>query len=202
MTSVTASGGAGRRVGVLGGTFDPPHIGHLLAAVTVRHALALDLVLLVPAGDPWQKTARGAVTPAEIRVAMVEAAAEDLRGVAVSRIEVDRSGPSYTVDTLRALHDEDPTGELTLILGREAAAGLPTWERPDEVGQMARIAVVDRPGPRPDLPSIPDLVEVAMPQIEVSSTDLRRRVATGEPVEVLIPPAVVALIARHGLYRI
>src|SRR4051794_20612627 len=112
----------GARTGVLGGTFDPPHIGHLLAAVNVRHALDLDEVLLVVANDPWQKTGSRPITPAEDRLAMVRAAAEGLGGIVASDLELRRGGPSYMVDTLAELGEHDPDGERFLILGADAAA--------------------------------------------------------------------------------
>lgn len=198
MTSVT---GAGRRIGLLGGTFDPPHIGHLVAAVEVRHRLDLDVVLLVPAGDPWQKSATRSVSPAAVRLEMVEAAVAGIRGVEASDIEVRRAGPSYTVDTVAEMRAAEPGLGISLILGREAAAGLATWERPEELLAQVELVVVDRPSGSAVAPLDRAAREVHVPQIEVSSTDLRRRVRAGEPIDVLVPEAVASLIARHDLYR-
>ncbi len=200
MTPVTVEP-SGRAIGVLGGTFDPPHIGHLVAAVSARHALGLDEVLLVPAGDPWQKSGARAVTPAEVRMEMVAAAVEGLEGVRASDVEVRRPGPSYSVDTVAALRAAEPSVAVTLVLGRDAAAGLATWHRYDELLALARLAIVDRDGGPPVLPPGAEAVVVPMPRLDVSSTDLRARVAAGAPLDVLVPAAVIDVIARHRLYR-
>ena len=138
--------GWGERIGLFGGTFDPPHVGHLAAAVNARHDLGLDVVLLVVANVPWQKVGERAVSPAEVRLELVRLAVGDVEGVEVCDLEIRRGGPSYTADTVRELFEEDPSRELYVIVGSDAAAGLPTWERVDEVRQRALIAVVDRPG--------------------------------------------------------
>ncbi|MGI8937331.1 MAG: nicotinate-nucleotide adenylyltransferase [Iamia sp.] len=205
MTSVTGLGG--RTVGVLGGTFDPPHIGHLRAAVAVRHALALDRVLLVPNGDPWQKRGVRPITPAPLRLEMVRAAQAVLAsgsGVEVSDREVRRDGPSFTIDTVVALQEADPDLEVTLILGRDAAALLPTWERHDDLLRRAHLAVVDRPGSAPGPPLHLEgarLQEVAIEQLDVSSSAIRDLVDQGDPIDVLVAPGVAAVIDREGLYR-
>ena len=192
----------GHRTGVLGGTFDPPHLGHLLAAVNVRHALDLDEVLLVVANDPWQKSGDRDVTPAADRLAMVEAAAADLAGVVACDLEIRRGGPSYTVDTLRELQARDPRGERFLVLGSDAAAGLMTWERADELPSLATLVLVDRPGiPCPPAPAAWTFRRVEIPRIEVSSTDLRERVLDGRPLDLLVPDAVRNVIAERRLYR-
>ncbi|HEU5148993.1 MAG TPA: nicotinate-nucleotide adenylyltransferase [Iamia sp.] len=199
MTSVT--GARRRRLGLLGGTFDPPHIGHLVAAVSVGDALGLDEVWLVPNGDPWQKRDRP-VTAAAVRLEMARAAAVGVPGVAVSDVEVRRPGPSFTIDTVHQLRAEDPDRDLVVIMGRDSAAGLPTWERHEELLAGVDLAVVDRAGvgARPELPG-GRVTIVPMRHIEVSSTELRRLVAEGRPVVPLVAPAVAELIARHGLYR-
>lgn len=186
----------------MGGTFDPPHIGHLRAAVRVRHALDLDVVLFVPAGDPWQKRGDRAITPGPVRLEMARAAVEGLDGLEVSDIEVRRPGPSYTLDTVDELRAADPGARLTLVLGADAAALIPTWERPAEVLAQVRLAVVPRPGApmTVDLPGA-DVVAVEVEQLAVSSTSLRADVAAGRPVDVLVPPGVAAIIERRGLYR-
>ncbi|HYI60903.1 MAG TPA: nicotinate-nucleotide adenylyltransferase [Acidimicrobiales bacterium] len=200
MTSVTGEGG-NRGIGVLGGTFDPPHIGHLRAAVMVRHALELDVVLLVPNGDPWQKRVR-AVTPAPIRLEMARAAALGVPGLEVSDAEVRREGPSYTVDTVAELRAERPDRPVTVILGTDAAALVPTWERPDELLAQARLAVVARPGaPGPVVLPGADLVHVDLEQLDVSSSRLRADVAAGHPIDVLVAPGVIDVIGRRRLYR-
>ena len=186
---------------MFGGTFDPPHVGHLVLAVNVRHALQLDRVLLVVANDPWQKAGRK-VTPAADRLALVEAAVGDVDGIEASALEIERGGVSYSADTLRQLRDEDPTRELFLVLGSDAAAGLPTWERVDDVRALAEIVVVARPGAE-DAESPPgwSWAIVEAPRLDVSSTDLRARVADGRPLDYLLTPAVIDCIRERHLYR-
>lgn len=199
---MSVTGARRRRLGLLGGTFDPPHIGHLVAAVSVGDALGLDEVWLVPNGDPWQKRGRG-VTPAAVRLEMARAAAADVPGVAVSDVEVRRTGPSFTIDTVHQLQAEDPGRDLVVIMGRDSAVGLPTWERHEELLATVALAVVDRAGVGTALPELPGArVEIVpMRRIEVSSTELRRMVADGRPIVPLVPPAVADLVAAHGLYR-
>jgi len=199
VTSVT--GASRRRLGLLGGTFDPPHIGHLVAAVSVGEALGLDEVWLVPNGDPWQKRDQ-VVTPAAVRLEMARAAAADVPGLDVSDVEVRRDGPSYTIDTVHQLRAEDPDRDLVVIMGRDSALGLPTWERHEELLATVDLAVVDRGGAA--APTLPGgrVVVVPMRRIDVSSTELRQRVAAGRPIIPLVPPAVAALVARHALYRV
>lgn len=191
-----------RQVGVFGGTFDPPHVGHLAIALEVRHTLALDEVWFVVAGDPWQKSEERSITPASIRLAMVEAAVAGAPGVQVSTIEIDRDGPSYTADTLTDLAAAHPNDTFHLIIGSDAAAGLDTWHRPDVVAALARVVVVDRggrQGGRPPKGWRFTLTDV--PVLEVSSSDLRRRVAEGAPIRGLVAAGVADLIDSHGLYR-
>ncbi|HZN14456.1 MAG TPA: nicotinate-nucleotide adenylyltransferase [Acidimicrobiales bacterium] len=178
-----------RRVGVFGGTFDPIHIAHLVAALEVRHALGLDEVLLVVANEPWQKSGR-ALTPAEDRLAMVEAAVADVDGLQASRIEIDRGGVSYTVDTLHELAGDD----LFLIVGSDV--DLDTWKQADDVRRLAQVVVVTRPGSPPPA----DGVVVEIPALNVSASDLRRRLAEGRPVEFMVPKPVLRIIRDRGLY--
>ena len=190
-----------RRIGVFGGTFDPVHVGHLVAAVNVRHALDLDVVLLVVANRPWQKVGSREVSPAPDRLAVVRAAVGDVPGVEASALELERGGVSYTADTLAALQAEDPEADLVLVVGADVAATLHTWERVDEVRARCRLAIVNRPGAPP--PVVPggwraDVVEI--PALEVSSTDLRARVADGRPLDYLVPEAAVREVRRRGLY--
>lgn len=192
----------GQRIGVFGGTFDPPHVGHLVTAVNVRHALALDRVLLVVANRPWQKVGTRTITPAGDRLAMVEAAVRGVDGIEASALEIDRGGESYTADTLRELHEDAPGSELHLVLGADAAAGLASWERAEEVRDLAAIVVVDRPGSAPA--AVPDgwsCTHVEVPRLEVSSTDLRDRASDGRPLEFLLTRGVIACIRERQLYR-
>ena len=182
---------AGRRLGVFGGTFDPVHVGHLVAAVNARHALGLDRVLLVVANQPWQKHAR-AVTPAPDRFAVVEAAVTNMEGLEASAVEVERGGPSYTADTL---------DELFLVIGADVADELDSWERMEAVRELATLVVVNRPGVRPTKPlSGWKAVSVEIPALDISSTDLRARAANGRPLDFLVPEPAVRLIRQRGLY--
>lgn len=190
------------RIGVFGGTFDPPHVGHLVTAVNVRHALGLDRLLLVVANEPWQKVGTRPITPASDRLAMVEAAVAGVDGLEASSVEIDRGGPSYTADTLADLAGVHPGAELLLVLGADAAAGLHTWDRVEEVRSSASLVVVERPGEPP--PAVPPgwswtLVEV--PRLEVSSSDLRERVVDGRPLDYLLTPAVISCVRERRLYR-
>lgn len=190
------------RIGIFGGTFDPPHVGHLVTAVNVRYELALDRVLLVVNDQPWQKVATRDVSPAADRLAMVEAAVGTVEGLEASGVEIDRGGLSYTADTLRELQDGHPERELFVVLGSDAAAGLPTWERVEEVRRLATVVVVERPGAREAVP-LPgwSWQRVEVPRLEVSSTDLRGRVADGRPLDYLLTPEVIAVVHERGLYR-
>lgn len=189
------------RVGVFGGTFDPPHVGHLVTAVNVRHALALDRVLLVVANVPWQKAGSRRISPAADRMAMVEAAVGGVAGIEASAIEIERGGHSFTADTLATLHDEDPEAELFVVLGADAAAGLPTWERVEEVRRLAELVIVERPGaPAPVAPRGWRWTHVEVPRLEVSSTELRDRVRDGRPLDYLLTPAVISCIRGRRLY--
>ena len=189
------------RVGLLGGTFDPPHVGHLATAVEVRDVLGLDEVWLVVANEPWQKVASRQITPATDRLAMVRDATRGLAGLEASSIEIDRGGPSYTVDTLLELREAHPGVEWFVVLGADAAAGLPTWERADELAELATFVLVDRPGlPSPPPPTGWRFVHVSVPRLDVSSSELRDRVRTGRPLDVLVPPAVIACIEARRLY--
>jgi nicotinate-nucleotide adenylyltransferase len=192
----------GERLGIFGGTFDPPHVGHLVTAVNVRYELSLDRVLLVVADQPWQKVGTRDISSADDRFAMVEAAVGGVEGLEASRIELDRGGMSYTADTLTELLAGDPTRHLYVILGSDAAVGLPGWERADEVRALSTIVVVERPGSAEGLPPPGwSWVRVEVPRLEVSSTDLRARVVDGRPLDYLLSPAVIDTIERRGLYR-
>ena len=189
------------RLGIFGGTFDPIHVGHLVLAVNVRHELSLDAVLVVPAHRPWQKAGSRVITPADDRFALVEAAVRGVEGLQASRLEIDRGGTSYTADTLAELRAEHPDAELFVIVGSDAAAGLATWERAEEVRRDSTIVVVGRPGSEVDQP-LPGWrwERVRMPLLEISSSDLRARFADGRPVEFLITEPVIECIRARGLY--
>lgn len=187
------------RIGVLGGTFDPVHHGHVATAVEVRHALGLDAVLLVVAGDPWQKRGR-VVASAGDRLALARAAVAGVDGVEASAVEVERDGPSVTADTLEVL--AAPGRELFLVLGADAVANMPTWRRLEDTKALATVVVVERAG---DLDVHPPgagwrVAHVRVPRLDISSTDLRARLAAGRPVDGLVPPAVIAEIHARGLY--
>ncbi len=191
-----------RRLGVFGGTFDPPHVGHLITAVNVRYALRLDVVLLVVANVPWQKVGTRRISAAEDRLAMTSAAVADVDGLEVSDVELARGGPSYTADTLRELDQSEPDAELFVVLGADAARGLHSWERVEQVRERATLVVVDRPGSSPVPPAAGwRWSSVEVPQLEVSSTDLRARVADGRPLAYLVPAPVLRVIVDRGLYR-
>jgi len=191
----------GPRIGVLGGTFDPVHVGHLAAAAEVRHALGLDRMLLMVANLPWQKVGTRDVTPADDRFAVVEAAVAEIDGLEASRLELDRGGPSYTADTVAELARRHPGAELFLVVGSDVVPDLPTWERIDEVRAVVTLVVVARPGTGPSLPPHPWRARaVTTPALDLSSSDLRARVAAGRPIDALVPPAAVREIRRRGLY--
>jgi len=196
------------RLGLLGGTFNPPHIGHLVCAQEALLAFGLERVLLVPAGVPPHKRVEDDPGP-EQRVAMCEAAVAGDERFAVSRADVDRDGPAYTVELLRALRTASPGDELHFIVGGDMAHSLPTWREPEEVLSLARLAVAEREGVARDdiaerLAGLRGAAErvafFAMPRIDVSSSLIRRRVAAGLPVRYLVPDAVADHIGRHGLY--
>ncbi len=188
------------RIGLFGGTFDPPHVGHLVTAVNVRHALRLDLVILMVANVPWQKQGTRAISPADDRLAMVDAAVADVEGLVVGDLEVRRGGDSYTADTLAELARLHPAAELFTIVGDDAAAGIDTWARADEVAARSSLVVVDRPGIPVELPSGYPWIRVEVPHLEVSSTDLRERVRDGRPLDYLITDPVQRIVRERSLY--
>lgn len=189
------------RLGLFGGTFDPPHVGHLVTAVNVRHALQLDLVVLMVANIPWQKEGMRQITPAEDRLAMVAAAVADVQGLEAGRLEIDHGGPSYTADTLAALAERYPGAALFTIVGDDAAGGITTWERHEEVMARSRLVVVDRPGEPVELDPGVEWIRVEVPRLEVSSTDLRARFSDGRPLDYLVTEPVLEVIRARGLYR-
>jgi nicotinate-nucleotide adenylyltransferase len=209
LPDTVAAGG----VGVMGGTFDPIHLGHLAVAEEAREVLGLACVLFVPAGLPPHKPS-AAVTPVDDRVAMVELAIADNPAFRMSRIEVDREGPSWTVDTLEGLAEVERAGgrepALTLILSAETFGGLPGWHEPGRIFELARVAVVPRSGHKaPDdawlrnhFPSVASqVVRLDGPLLQISSTAIRARIAAGRSVRYLVPDAVARYIGDHGLYQ-
>jgi nicotinate-nucleotide adenylyltransferase len=189
-----------RRVGLFGGTFDPPHVGHLVTAVNVRHALDLDVVILMVANVPWQKESSRTILAAADRLAMVEAAVGDVPGLVPGRHEIDHGGYSYTADTLATLADEFPGAELFTIIGDDAAAGLRTWTRWEEVVDRSQLVVVDRPGEHVEVDGGLAWIRVEVPRLEVSSTDLRARFTDGRPLDYLVTQPVLDVIRARGLY--
>lgn len=186
------------RLGILGGTFDPVHVGHLAAATSARHHLGLARVLLVVAGDPWQKHGV-VVAPAEVRYEMVVAAIDEVDGLEASRLEIERPGLTYTIDTIDELRA--PDRELFLIVGADVAARIDTWRCVDRLRDAVTLAIVGREdAPAPVPPPGWRAVAVPMPRIDVSSTGLRQRIAAGAPVEFLVPLPAVRVLRAHDLY--
>ena len=189
------------RLGVMGGTFDPIHHGHLVAASEVQSLLGLDEVVFVPTGEPWQKEGRD-VAPAEHRYLMAVVATASNPRFTVSRVDIDREGPTYTIDTLRDLHAQRPRAELFFITGADALAHILSWKDSDELFELAQFIGVTRPGYQLTETGLPaervDLMEV--PAMAISSTDCRDRVRAGEPVWYLVPDGVVQYISKHHLY--
>lgn len=207
----------GKAVGILGGTFDPVHVGHLRIALDAREALGLDHVRLIPLADPVHR-ARPVASNAQ-RLAMLEAATAGRAELLVDDRELRRDGPSYTVDTLASLRTELPDSTLCLLLGDDAFAGFPAWRAPDRILQLANIAVLQRPGHGPaNDPAVHRLLYehqvdrlqrgaagqillCPVTQLEIASSDLRRRIAAGRSIDYLVPMAVNKLIREQGLYR-
>ena len=195
------------RCGILGGTFNPPHLGHLICAQEAYLQLELDQVMMVPARIPPHKPVNDE-PGAEHRLALCRLAADGDERLSVSDIEIERDGPSFTVDTLAALHEREPDTELFLIVGGDVAAGFPRWREPERVLSLATLAVAKRRG------TARSAVEESlaglsggertryfrMPRVGVSSTEIRRRVRSGTPVRYLVPDAVAAYIDEHHLY--
>jgi nicotinate-nucleotide adenylyltransferase len=187
------------KLGVFGGTFDPVHAGHVVVATETRAQLGLDRVLLVVAGDPWQKRGR-VVASASDRFGLATTAVQHLDGIEASAIEIERGEASVTADTLEAL--SAPGHELYLVLGADAVANMPTWRRLDETRHLATIVVVERAGDVHSEPPGPGwrVERVSIPRLDISSTDLRDRLRQGRPIDGLVPPDVVREIDRRGIY--
>lgn len=188
------------RIGVFGGTFDPPHHGHLIVAADVHAALALDRVVLVPSAVPPHKR-ETVQAPAGTRLEMVRAAVRGDERFEVDDLELRRPGPSYTVDTLRALRDRCPGAELFFVVGADNVKELGSWREPEEVVRLARIVAVARGCESIDADAPFPLLSVPVTRVEISATDVRRRVAEGRSIRYLVPDAVRSIVAREGLYR-
>lgn len=192
----------GRRIGVLGGTFDPIHLGHLVTAEQVAETLGLDQVLVVPAGRPWQKSPQ-IVTDARHRVAMVDLAVADNDLLTISQVDVDRPGATYAVDTLRDLARQFPEAELMFIVGADALQGFGTWREPDAVLRAAHLVAVTRPGfplATANLPS-ESFTTVTVTGVDVSATECRRRARLGQSLRYIVPDPVRCYITTHRLYQ-
>ena len=206
------SGGEGAssdaRIGAFGGTFDPPHVGHLIIATELRYALSLDQVLFIPAGKPPHKTGQ-IVSDDEHRLAMLRLALADAPEFGINAVDLDRRGPSYTAETLLLLREQLQPSGLVFLMGEDSLRDLPTWHRPDLIVQRAELAVARRPGVELDLASVYAAVPEArgrihlieVPEIDISSRDIRQRVAHRMPIRYQVPREVEEYILRHGLYR-
>jgi nicotinate-nucleotide adenylyltransferase len=190
-----------KRLGLFGGTFDPPHNAHLALACAALDAFQLDALHWIPAGQPWQKART--ITDADHREAMVRAAIDGEARFVLNRIELDRAGPSFTLDTVRALRSRHEKAELFLIIGADQYAGLHTWRDWQDLLGLVTLAVANRPGPMP--PADAEVLRtlhrvVPLPMLDISATDIRARVARALPIDSLVPPAVARYISQHGLY--
>jgi len=184
----------------MGGTFDPIHHGHLVAASEVAQSFDLDEVIFVPTGQPWQKSG---VSPSEHRYLMTVIATASNPRFTVSRVDIDRAGPTYTIDTLHELKSQRPDAELFFITGADALAQILSWRDHDELWDLAHFVAVSRPGHVLSTAGLPtdDVSQLEIPALAISSTDCRDRVEHGNPVWYLVPDGVVQYIAKHHLYR-
>ena len=189
-----------RRVGVMGGTFDPIHHGHLVAASEVAKNFGLESVIFVPTGEPYQKRE---VTAGEHRYLMTVIATASNPRFTVSRVDIDRKGPTYTVDTLRDLRDLEPDADLYFISGADAIAQILEWKDIEKAWEYAHFVAVTRPGHSLSIENLPskNVSQLEIPALAISSTDCRERVESGRPVWYLVPDGVVQYIAKHKLYR-
>ena len=192
----------GRKIGVMGGTFDPIHHGHLVAASEVADRFGLDEVVFVPTGRPWQKTDQDVLSPEHRYLMTVIATAANPR-FTVSRVDIDRPGLTYTRDTLAELHAAEPYAQLYFITGADALAKIMSWQNVEEILSLAHMVGVTRPGYPLDDPDLPDgaVTMIEVPAMAISSSDCRERVRRGEPVWYLVPDGVVQYIGKYRLYR-
>lgn len=190
------------RLGIFGGTFDPIHIGHLVAAVNAKAAASLDACYFVVANVPWQKENVRTVTPAEVRYGLVARALEGLPGLEASDIEIRRGGPSFTYDTLSELSKTHPQDELVMIVGADAALEMSSWERASELSELADLLIVSRPGfvPPEKILGWKEWEVAEIPSLDISSTDLRQRVRDGRPLDFLLPGFAIDFIRETGMY--
>lgn len=186
------------RLGLFGGTFDPPHIGHLVAAQDAAEALALDRVLFIPAGTPPHKPP-GSVTAADVRLDLIRLATADTPAFVVDDREIRRAGPSWTVDTLAGLRAEDPAADLHLLIGADQYAAFDTWRDPARIRSLCRIAVLDREGGSGQLTG--GDIRVRVTRLDIAGRDIRERVAHGRSIRHLVPAPVEAEIRVRRLYR-
>ncbi|MXW18516.1 MAG: nicotinate (nicotinamide) nucleotide adenylyltransferase [Gemmatimonadetes bacterium] len=191
-----------RRVGIFGGTFDPPHLGHSIVAAEVMEALRLDRLLWVPAAVPPHKRDHP-VTSAEVRRRMVAAAVAETPGFALCDLEVQRGGVSYTVDTLRRLRSDHPAWSLFLIIGADLLEGFASWKEPDAIRRMARLVAISRGATamRPGSDVTEGVRTVRVPPVDISSSEVRRRVAGGKAVSTMVAAQVLSIIESERLYR-
>ncbi len=191
-----------KRLGLFGGTFDPPHNAHVALARAALEEFQLDALHWIPAGQPWQKART--ITDAVHREAMVRAAIDGQPRFVLDRIELERQGPSYTLDTVRTLRSQHADAALFLVIGADQYAGLHTWRDWQELLGLVTLAVANRPGLMPavnaEVLRTPHRV-VPLPMLDISATDIRARVARSQSIDSLVPPAVASYIAQHGLYR-
>ena len=197
------------RLGVFGGTFDPVHLGHLILAVQCREQCELDEVWFIPTSNPPHKNS-AELSDGKYRAEMLELATAGYPQFVVSRIELERHGTTFTLDTLQQLHNEDSSRELFLLIGADSLADLPTWREPARIGQLSSIVVVNRGDrPLPDLASlesrlsakmVAQIQNVTMPGIDISATDIRTRIQAGKSIRFLVPRSVEAYITEHKLY--
>jgi|688.fasta_scaffold101129_3 nicotinate-nucleotide adenylyltransferase len=197
-TTLVASILVDMRVGILGGTFDPIHRGHLIAASSVYESLNLDSVVFMPAGDPWQKRDRE-LSSGQQRLEMVKLAIADDARFSASDIEINRSGPSYAIDTIREWKSANPNDELFWIVGSDALSGIPTWHEWEAFVSEVTIVAVNRIGNREVVPF--DFVSVDMPEVRISATELRDRFTNLQDTQYLVPQKVSEYIAEQGLYQ-
>ncbi len=196
------------RVGVLGGTFDPPHHGHLILGEYAADSLALDKVLFIPAAEPPHKQTEYK-TPVEHRLAMLALAAADNPRFELSRIDVDRAGPHYSFDTVQIVQQQNPAAEIYFIMGADSLRDLPLWYRPADFIRLCWLAVLRRPdveaSPTMHAALLPELAQrvvmIDAPQIEISSSDIRQRLQTGHSIRYLLPDNVRSYIQKHELYQ-